>query len=104
MICPGPTGNSRFAISSQAWVHESDRFNAHLIDAAIVADHLIPAAANQVLGPCWITAFNVEIAHRVLRLPEEAEPIISTPLGYPASQPGSKFRKPLSDLVRYEQW
>src|SRR5512140_1082010 len=28
------------AISSQAWVRESDRFNARLIDAAIVADHL----------------------------------------------------------------
>jgi len=29
------------AISSQAWVRESDRFNARLIDAAIVTDHLI---------------------------------------------------------------
>ena len=32
------------AISSLAWVRESDRFNARLIDAAIVADHLILAA------------------------------------------------------------
>ena len=92
------------AISSQAWVRESDRFNARLIDAAIVADHLILAAANLGLGTCWIAAFDVEAARSVLRLPAEAEPVIFTPLGYPADLPGPKIRKPLSDLVRYEHW
>jgi nitroreductase len=92
------------AISSQAWVRESDRFNARLIDAAIVADHLILAAANLGLGTCWIAAFNVEAARSVLQLPDEAEPVIFTPLGYPADQPGPKTRKPLSELVRYERW
>jgi nitroreductase len=91
-------------ISSQAWVRESDKFNARLIDAAIVADHLILAAANLGLGTCWIANFKTEAARSVLRLPEEAEPIIFTPLGYPADQPGSKIRKPLADLVRYEHW
>jgi nitroreductase len=92
------------AISSQAWVRESDRFNARLIDAAIVADHLILAAANLGLGTCWVAAFNVEAARSVLQLPNEAEPVIFTPLGYPADQPGPKTRKPLSELVRYERW
>ena len=91
-------------ISSQAWVRESDRFNAHLIDAAIVADHLILAAANLGLGTCWIAAFNVEAAHSVLQLPEKVEPVIFTPLGYPADQPGPKIRKHLDELVRYEHW
>ncbi|MGD8402042.1 MAG: nitroreductase family protein [Anaerolineales bacterium] len=92
------------AISSQAWVRESDRFNARLIDAAIVADHLILAATNLGLGTCWIAAFNVKAARSVMRLPDEAEPVIFTPLGYPADQPGEKTRKPLNDLVRYEYW
>ncbi len=92
------------AISSQAWVRESDRFNARFIDAAIVADHLILAAANLGLGTCWIANFNTEAARTVLRLPEEAEPVIFTPLGYPTDQPASKTRKPLSELVRYEHW
>ena len=92
------------AISSQAWVRESDRFNARLIDAAIVADHLILAAANQGLGTCWIAAFNVNAAREVMQLPPEAEPVIFTPLGYPADQPGPKIRKPLNELVRYERW
>ncbi|MFZ5818941.1 MAG: nitroreductase family protein, partial [Chloroflexota bacterium] len=92
------------AVSSQAWVRESDRFNARLVDAAIVADHLILEAANQGLGTCWIAAFDVEAARRVLQLPQEAEPVIFTPLGYPADQPGPKVRKPLNELVRYEHW
>ncbi len=92
------------AISSQAWVRESDRFNARLIDAAIVADHLILAAANLGLGTCWVAAFNVEAARSVLGLPGEAEPVIFTPLGYPGDEPGPKIRKPLNELVRYEHW
>jgi nitroreductase len=92
------------AISSLAWVRESDRFNARLIDAAIVADHLILEAANQGLGTCWVAAFNVEAARSVMELPDKAEPVIFTPLGYPADQPGQKARKPLSELVRYEHW
>ena len=92
------------AISSLAWVRESDRFNARLIDAAIVADHLILAATNLGLGTCWIAAFNVEAARAVLQLPDEAEPVIFTPLGYPADQPGPTIRKPLNELVRYEHW
>lgn len=92
------------AISSQAWVRESDRFNARLIDATIVADHLILAATNLGLGTCWIAAFNVDAARSVLNLPEDAEPVIFTPLGYPADQPAPKTRKPLNELVRYEHW
>jgi len=46
----------------------------------------------------------VEAARSVLQLPDEAEPVIFTPLGYPADEPGTKIRKPLADLVRYEQW
>jgi nitroreductase len=92
------------AVSSQAWVRKSDRFNARLIDAAIVADHLILAATNLGLGTCWIAAFNVEAARSVLCLPADVEPVIFIPLGYPADQPSPKVRKPLADLVRYEHW
>jgi nitroreductase len=46
----------------------------------------------------------MEAARSVLKLPAEAEPVIFTPLGYPADLPGPKLRKPLADLVRYEHW
>jgi len=46
----------------------------------------------------------VEAARSVLHLPADVEPVIFTPLGYPADQPGPKVRKPLAELVRYEHW
>ncbi len=74
------------------------------VDVAIVMDHLILAATNQGLGTCWIAAFNAGAAREILMLPDEVEPLIFTPLGYPADEPGPKERKPVTELVRYETW
>ena len=92
------------AISAQAWVRESDRFNARLIDAAIVADHLILAAATRVQRHHKNAIPGVEAQLFLVSFPDEAEPVIFTPLGYAADEPGPKERKPLEDLVRYEHW
>jgi nitroreductase len=74
------------------------------VDVAIAMDHLILAAANLGLGTCWIASFNVEAASEVFGLPDEFQPIVLTPLGYPNDQPSSKERKSLSELVHYERW
>ncbi len=71
------------------------------VDVGIVMDHLILAATDLGLGTCWIGAFDADAAREILDLPEYAEPIIFTPLGYPADTPKPKERKPLDDLVRY---
>lgn len=86
-----------------SWVREDNRRYLD-VDVAIVMDHLILAAANLGLGTCWIAAFNATAAREVLKLPAEVEPLIFTPLGYPADTIGIKERKPLSELVRYEHW
>jgi nitroreductase len=91
-------------VGTRGWVRQQDRRNYSDIDVAIVMDHLILAAANLGLGTCWIAAFDVSAARQVLHLPDDVEPIVFTPLGYPADQPGPKERKPLSELVRYEHW
>jgi len=41
---------------------------------------------------------------QTMRLPDDVEPIAFTPLGYPSDQPGTKRRKALAELVRYEHW
>ena len=81
------------AISWEAGVEEGDRFNYRMIDAAIVADHLILAAANLGLGTCWIAAFNVEAARSVLRLP--LMPSLSS-LHHSDIQPTSLDQKPVN--------
>jgi len=74
------------------------------VDIGIVMDHLILAAAELGLGTCWIGAFDPAAAREVLGLPDEVEPVVFTPLGYPDAPPRPKQRKPLSELVRHEHW
>jgi nitroreductase len=91
-------------VPETAWERGSDGKSYSDVDVAIVMDHLILAAANLGLGCCWIAAFDPQAARQVLGLPQGVEPIVFTPVGYPADQPKPKERKPLSDLVRYERW
>lgn len=87
----------------QAWTRRDGK-NYGDVDAAIVMDHITLAAADLGLGTCWIGAFDPAAAREVLGLPDEAEPIVFTPLGYPADEPRPKQRKALAELVRYEHW
>ena len=92
------------AVPAQGWVRGSDGKAYSDVDVAIVMDHLVLAATSLGLGTCWIAAFNPAAARDVLGLPDGVEPIIFTPLGYPADQPGPKERKSISNLVRYDRW
>lgn len=90
-------------IPGEAWIRD-DKKNYAVVDVAIVMDHLILAATDLGLGTCWVAAFNEQATREILGLPEEVEPIVFTPLGYPADQPEPKERKPLEELVRYDRW
>lgn len=93
------------ALPTEAWFRRKyDDMNYAWVDAAIAADHLILAACELGLGTCWVADFNPAAARAVLGLPDDVEPVIFTPLGYPADQPKEKKRKELAELVRYERW
>jgi len=92
------------AVGDEGWVRSEDKKRYRDVDIAIVMDHLILAATALGLGTCWIAAFNPTVAREVLALPANVEPIIFTPVGYPADKPEPKERKSLSELVRYERW
>ncbi len=102
-FCRAPLVICACALPSQAW-SRMDNKNYGDVDVTIAMDHLILAATELGLGTCWIGAFDPVAARDVLGLPEGVEPVAFTPLGYPADQPGTKRRRPLSELVRYEKW
>jgi len=87
----------------KAWVRRDGKVYAD-VDVAIAMDHLTLAATNEGLGTCWIGAFDVQAAREVLGLPEVVEPVVFTPLGYPAEGPRPKQRRPLEALVHYDRW
>jgi nitroreductase len=87
-------------VPGEAWVRKDGR--SHLdIDAAIVMDHLILAATEEGLGTCWIANFDVEAARQVFEARPGEVPLLVTPVGYAADQPGAKERRKLEELVRY---
>jgi nitroreductase len=86
-----------------AWVRRDGRLYLD-VDAAIVMDHMVLAASDIGLGTCFIAAFDSTNARKVLLIPDDVEPILFTPLGYPDDAPRIKSRKNLDELVRYEHW
>jgi nitroreductase len=99
----GPLVVGICSLPAEAWVRRDGKSYAD-VDAAIVMDHLILAAAAEGLGTCWVANFDPSEARKLLALPPEAEAIAFTPLGYPADKPTEKKRKSLPELLRYERW
>ena len=91
------------SIPGAAWRRIDDK-PYDQVDATIVMDHMILAAASLGLGTCWVADFDPAAAREVLGLPDDVEPIAFTPLGYPAREAPRKRRRPLETLVRYERW
>lgn len=75
------------------------------IDVAIAVDHMSLAAVDLGLGSCWVCAFDAELCHELLELPENLEVVALLPLGYPKGEkPGELRRKKLEELVSWERY
>jgi nitroreductase len=88
---------------SQSW-RRADGKNYGYVDVAIAMDHITLAATEAGLGTCWIANFNLEAARHALGMPENMEPVVFTPLGYPSSAPSRKKRKTLDQIVHWERF
>ena len=74
-------------------------------DAAIVATHMILAAADEGVDSCWLNFFNPEELAQKLGLPENEEILMLMDLGY-AAEGGVPLanhtaRKALAETVQY---
>ena len=83
------------------WVR-SDGKDYLMCDITIICDYFVLAATEVGLGTCYIAAFDRERLKEALNLPENEEPFLMTPLGYPKPESRrERSRKPLSDI--YEE-
>lgn len=93
------------SVPREAWARKSFDGKSYAdVDAAIVMDHLVLAASDLGLGTCWVANFDPAAAREILGLPDDVEPLLFTPLGFPADEPRAKERKPLAELVHLERW
>lgn len=89
---------------SQSWKRESDGKDSSDIDAAIAVDHMTLQAAELGLGTCWVCNFDTRACANLFKLPENIEPVVMLPLGYPDVPVKPKERKSLEEIVHWEKY
>jgi len=72
-----------------------------LQDTAAAVQNILLCAENLGLGACWCGAFDEEACAEVLRLPDGRRPVALIPLGYPASDPPARPRRPLLEITTW---
>lgn len=82
----------------EEWVRADGKRHGD-IDIAIAVEHLCLAATEQGLGTCWVCNFDAEACRTLFHLPENEEPAVLIPLGYPADEPKPKIRKSLEEIT-----
>ena len=101
--------HARFRRPSEAWTRKYDGKNISDIDASIVTDHMMLAAASLGLDTLWICMFKPEAVREEFALPANVEPVNILLIGYgdgPAADPNrhDTLRKPLSATVFHERF
>lgn len=93
---------------SQSWKRRADGKDHADIDASILTEHLCLAAAEEGLGTCIVCNFDTEALKEAFALPEETEPIVILPIGYPEDpsifERTPKKRKTMEEIVKYEHY
>ena len=82
----------------EEWVRADGKHHGN-IDIAIAVEHLCLAATEQGLATCWVCNFDADLCKQLLALPEAEEPAVIVPLGYAATEPTEKKRKPMQDII-----
>lgn len=94
--------------NQESWKRKYDGKDHADIDAAIAAEHICLAAAEQGLGTCWICSFETKQCADLFQLPGHIEPVVIIALGYPTDDSlfttTPKVRKPIADIVRYNHF
>lgn len=88
------------ADESVSWKRPGDGHDHADIDAAIAAEHICLAAAEQGLGTCWVCSFDVDLCREVLNLDPAVRPVALIPIGYAAEEPvRERQRKPMEEIL-----
>ncbi len=74
-----------------------------MFDAGVASEAFCLAAYDQGLGTVIIGIFDQQEAADLLEIPENQDLIALIPIGYSAEAPVAPKRKPVTDLLSYQQ-
>lgn len=111
--CTGSHFNAPAALlvcydKTECWVRDYDGKPSGDIDASIVADHMMLAAASLGVGTTWVMHFIPEAVRCEFALPDTVEPVALLVMGYPAEDaapsPMHETYRPEEELVFYNRF
>ena len=79
-------------------------FDGYLIDLAIAIENMALTAWELGIGSCWIGAFQEDKVKTLLNVPGNLRVVSLLTLGYADEQPRSRNRKPLNEIIHYQQY
>jgi nitroreductase len=92
---------------SLSWKRKDGKDHAD-IDISIAVDHLIIQATELGLATCWVCNFDRQLLADNFDLPDNIEPVVIIPLGFPNDQSDperhSVKRKPVAEFVHLEKF
>jgi nitroreductase len=84
--------------------HQGRYMKSWPIDVTCAIDHLMLQAQEEGLGTCWIGAFVEAEVKPILNIPDDVRVVALTPLGYPEEEPRDRGRKPLEEIISYDEY
>jgi len=96
--------DSAFTIVGCGYVGDSYGQKWSTIDTTIALENMVIAAWALGVGSCWIGDFKEEEVKKLLHIPDDWKVIALISFGYPAEQPGSRRKKPLTEIVSYNKF
>ncbi len=95
--------------TTDVWTRKYDGKQIGDIDASIVTDHMMLAAASLGLDSLWICMFKPEAVREEFGLPPHIEPVNILLIGYGDGEPASpdrhdELRKPIGETVVVEHF
>ena len=83
-----------------SWHRPNDQKDHGDIDIAIAVEHFCLAAAERGVGTCWVCNFDAALCKVLFHLPQNLEPLVLLPIGYPDPdfQPRERTRFGMEDI------
>lgn len=74
------------------------------VDVTIALQNMVLAAEAQGLGSCWIGDFDETEVKKLFNIPDTLKIVALVSFGYPAEKPNPKPKKPLEQIVHYNEF
>lgn len=91
-----------------SWKRSFDNEDMGVVDASIVATHIILEVADLGLGSTWVAYFDPDKVRELFSLPDNIIPVAVIPIGYPHADsvpaPGHTTRFDINDLTTYNSF